>query len=156
MRITYRQLKRYLDKLSDEQLDTNCTVQVPDDEEGEFIPADFRIMGDNGILNENHPVLLLLYEDQPQASLEDVEHHIQAIEAEGGFGQQTTKPDLERRMIVAQDNKKDFKFNKDNGQWYWCNRAHTQELSSYQGPFPTFQDALVEATQPYFELDADY
>lgn len=61
MRITYRQLQMYLNKLHEEQLDCDVTIQFQGDSgETQWLPADFRIIdveSDSG-LETNHPVIV--------------------------------------------------------------------------------------------------
>lgn len=89
MRITYRQLKMYLDKCSDEQLDCDCTVQIPDEEEGEFFGVDFRIINESDVLDANHPVLYVydtnIERNDVRVTDQEVNTHIRAIEQAGGF-----------------------------------------------------------------------
>jgi hypothetical protein len=58
MTITYRELKKELDSLSDEQLDMDLTVELS--YEDECIPAEFRITGEtHGLLDPDHPVIFV-------------------------------------------------------------------------------------------------
>ncbi len=84
MRITYRQLRAYLDYCSQSQLDCDVSVEVDD----EVFHADFDIAGsEHGILDTNHPIIMVKYEDEIPATEDDFVNHINDIYAEDGFGQ---------------------------------------------------------------------
>lgn len=58
MRITYRTLRELLNRMSDEQLD--CDVTVEDAYENECYPAELRISGPNhDSLDDNHPIIYI-------------------------------------------------------------------------------------------------
>jgi len=83
LRITYRQVKMYLDRLHESQLDCDLTVQIDD----EFLTADFRIMAETDVLESNHPVIYIPPGDSERASNKVVLEHIKGIQETGGFGQ---------------------------------------------------------------------
>jgi hypothetical protein len=87
MRITYRQLLKYLPHLSEDQLDADVTVEV----DGEAYAADFRIVGEaNEVgLETNHPVIYvcqLFGDTNGRATDAQVLSHIKDIEGANGFG----------------------------------------------------------------------
>jgi hypothetical protein len=58
MRITYRTLAKLIDKMSDEQKDSDVTVEIQMDDE--CYAAELRICDDNhDSLDEDHPVLFV-------------------------------------------------------------------------------------------------
>jgi hypothetical protein len=85
MRITYRQLKSYLDYCSQSQLDCDVSIEIDD----EVYYADFRITGDNSTtgLETNHPVIVAQFGDETSASEDDFMNHINHIYKYDGFGQ---------------------------------------------------------------------
>lgn len=86
MRITYRQLKIYLDQLSESQLDCDVTFE---DEVGECFAAGFAVAGmGHGSLEENHPFIFWHNpNDESRFTDEDVADHIVSIRADDGFGE---------------------------------------------------------------------
>lgn len=60
-----------------------------------------------------------------------------------------TPENLEQRMLIAKDIKKEFYYNKFNGLWYWHDRGE-ENIENYDGPYYTFWDALCDATSPYY------
>lgn len=87
MRITYRQVKMYLDCLSQDQLDCDLTIHM----EGEAFPADFRILGqecaDELGLETNHPVIYARHNvNDDRSTDEDIHDHIVRINQMSGFG----------------------------------------------------------------------
>jgi len=72
MRITYRTLAKLIDKMSDEQKDSDVTVEI--ETENECYAAGLRISGeDHDSLDENHPIIFVpaSYVDVPRS--DDVE-----------------------------------------------------------------------------------
>jgi len=59
MRITYRTLKNLIEKMNEDQLDSDVTVELPTESTSECYAADLRIAGEehDGGLVEGHPVL---------------------------------------------------------------------------------------------------
>jgi len=61
---------------------------------------------------------------------------------------------LETMMSLAQDTKKEFSYDKTEGQWYWHSRTSYScpcpkvEIEKY-GPFNTFAEAVYDAVEPY-------
>ena len=56
--MTYRELIKELQTLSDEQLDSDLTVHLINDDE--YLPATFGIAADSeGVLDDNHPVFAI-------------------------------------------------------------------------------------------------
>ena len=53
--MTYRELIEQLEKLTEEQLE--CTVTVQDLYQEEYYSADFDIVVESDVLDEDHPVL---------------------------------------------------------------------------------------------------
>jgi len=54
---TYRQMGEKIKEMNDEQLDSNITVYVENEEE--FYPADLRIVKEDDVLDENHPIIVI-------------------------------------------------------------------------------------------------
>jgi hypothetical protein len=84
MRITYRQLKRYLDYCSESQLDCDVSVEVDD----EVFHADFRITADDSRtgLETNHPVIVARFSDESLTSEDGFVSHVNHICEYNGFG----------------------------------------------------------------------
>ena len=61
-RITYRELKEHIEKFSEEQLNMDVTVEIPDPENGnECYAAELRICDYNhDTLDDWHPVLFII------------------------------------------------------------------------------------------------
>jgi hypothetical protein len=59
--------------------------------------------------------------------------------------------EIEHRMQIAQDTKKEFKYIKDSGLWHWINKGDDDNHSK---GFTTFLSCLTDATDPYF-LESD-
>ena len=59
MRITYRTLRALLFKMSDDQLDSDVTVEIPSESGSECFAAELRIAGDSHDcgLDSGHPVI---------------------------------------------------------------------------------------------------
>jgi hypothetical protein len=55
--------------------------------------------------------------------------------------------ELERRMQVAWDTKKSLTYDKATGEWSWHDRD--EQPVDAAGPYRTFWEALVDATEPY-------
>lgn len=71
MRITYRTLGKLIEKMNDDQLDSDVTVEV---EDSECYPAELRIIGEDhdGGLDDGHPVIFTNFvSDTPR--LDDVD-----------------------------------------------------------------------------------
>ena len=59
--------------------------------------------------------------------------------------------DLERYEQVLSDIKKVILFNKHIQKWFWVDKDCVNNLQEYHGPHETRLDALLDATEPYFE-----
>jgi hypothetical protein len=59
MRITYRTLAAVLFKMSDEQLDSDVTVEIPSEFGSECYAAELRLAGEthDGGLDDGHPII---------------------------------------------------------------------------------------------------
>lgn len=53
--VTYRQLQIALERFSEDQLDSNLTMETPD---GEIVPAKLDIIIEDDILDADHPVFV--------------------------------------------------------------------------------------------------
>jgi len=53
---------------------------------------------------------------------------------------------LEQMMLVSEDTKKEFSYNKHSGKWSWKNRGENES----NGEFDLFFQALSDAVEPYF------
>ena len=53
---------------------------------------------------------------------------------------------LERMMLVSEDTKKEFSYNKHSGKWSWKNKGEDES----NGEFDSFFKALQDAVDPYF------
>jgi hypothetical protein len=53
---------------------------------------------------------------------------------------------LEQMMLVSEDTKKEFSYNKHSGKWSWKNRGEDES----NGKFDSFFQALQDAVEPYF------
>ena len=81
MRITNRQLRQYLDYCSQSQLDCDVSVEIDD----EVFYADFDIAGpEHGVLDTNHPIIMVKYQDEMRATEEDFIKHIDDIHTQFG------------------------------------------------------------------------
>lgn len=77
MRITYRQLQKMLNALTDEQLNMDVTVECSI--ENECHAADLRICGkEHDSLEENHPVIYIPSKHLWRATDQDIEKEIQS------------------------------------------------------------------------------
>lgn len=87
MRITYRQLRHYLDCLSESQLD--CDVTIEDDGDTPWFGT-FAIIGEDSDkgLEVNHPVIYCPAQTglEPRMTDEMVAEHIASIYVDNGFG----------------------------------------------------------------------
>ena len=64
MRITYRTLAKLIDRMSEDQKDSDVTVEMQDDVDGEVFAAELRICGtEHGVLDPEHPVLYVPIEE---------------------------------------------------------------------------------------------
>lgn len=100
------------------------------------------ILEDDGILE--YGIWMITKECQfPNMSSEEA--NIALAWEEGG---ETFSQKLERYMQLAQDTKKHFLFNKDDGKWYWMSGKDNIN-DPLNGPHPTFFDALCDALEPY-------
>lgn len=64
MRITYRTLQKLIAKMNEDQLNSDLTVEVGDDDE--CFAAELRIAGDNhGSLDDGHPVIYFTTKSNP-------------------------------------------------------------------------------------------
>lgn len=80
MRMTYRQMAKIIDRLSNEQLDCDVTVEIPEEEGSECYPADFRICGiAHDSLDDGHPVIYVNYESEERMSKEDFNLYLKSI-----------------------------------------------------------------------------
>jgi len=69
------------------------------------------------------------------------------------------KSELEAMMLIAQDTKKAFAYNKGEGTWTWHNRPMAGYESNHprgdesriSEPFDSFLSALTDAVAPYME-----
>ncbi len=62
-KMTFRALRNLLNELKDDQLDCNCAVYVPwEDEYLELEPELWFADEDNGILDKDHPILYIINE----------------------------------------------------------------------------------------------
>jgi hypothetical protein len=89
MRITYRQLKMYLDKLHEEQLDCDVTIQFRyEDGDTVWCPAEFQIVDielDSG-LETNHPLLVQQPIELHNAADFAIKRHIEGLIDSGDIG----------------------------------------------------------------------
>lgn len=69
--------------------------------------------------------------------------------------QSITTEDLEARMQVMEDTKKRVSYFKFTGKWAWFDRADEGDLDNYHEGFDTAWEAILDATEPYFEDDEE-
>lgn len=63
--------------------------------------------------------------------------------------------ELERRMQVFHDTGKVHGYSKHTGKWGWCDRDVMNDLDNWHDGFDTFWEAILDATDPYFEEDGE-
>ena len=66
-----------------------------------------------------------------------------------------TEQEINRRMEIAQDIKKEFLYSKSSGEWFWYDCDMELIPDSWHGPLQTFTAALDDATEPYESADSD-
>ena len=74
MRITYRTLGKLIEKMNNDQLDSDVTVELTEDTGTECYPAELRIAAEehDGGLDDGHPVIYVNF-DGEHDRLEDVD-----------------------------------------------------------------------------------
>lgn len=60
-----------------------------------------------------------------------------------------TVGEVDRKMRVAKDVKKEFHLCKDDGWWYWSDSDESDNTEAWHGPFMCFSDCLNDAVEPY-------
>jgi hypothetical protein len=53
-------------------------------------------------------------------------------------------------MQVSEDTRKQYSYNKLEGTWAWFYRSDENKDFAHHTGFETFLDALMDATEPYF------
>ncbi len=58
---------------------------------------------------------------------------------------------LENLMLISEDTKKGYAYDKSNGTWSWFDRSERGNVYAYHTGFTTFFAALSDAVAPYLE-----
>lgn len=61
--------------------------------------------------------------------------------------------ELEHRMRIFEDTKKDYYYNKSTGKWHWHDRGARPEIGETE-PHDSFIAMIWDATEPYYERGA--
>lgn len=142
MRITYRTLQAILSNLSEEQLDSDVTVELFDGESTECFPAHLRICGSNhDTLDENHPVIYL---DTTQGDTERLQFEAAAEKIGPYIYEIDYQPQGGWYVVRSTGRHFDYQYLHKDLQW----RSSTEYLNKFSGYFESEEEAK-QALQTY-------
>ena len=63
--------------------------------------------------------------------------------------------EVNRKLHILVDIKKEVWYCKSEGKWYWCGRHGVKLPEESYGPFNTFMGAVEDAVEPYIGEGSD-